>query len=258
MYRTITATAIIISLAASVATASLVTNGNFESKGSPSLTGWTTIGGGSGNNDGFPMAVNLNQSPYDIDPQTAAITTAAAFPTGGSSPFPTLEQTIKGLTGGKTYQITFDLALFDSSGKTDGFNASFDGKSLDSSDEVGSPTLVGGGTLGPQLPHSGKQTDFAWTSYTFDVTIGEKAKKALLKFAGRDGGGSYVLTDVNVELVPEPGTLIVWSLLGLGSACGMRVWRRRGSGIDIGGAGCQRWSPAARNAILEVVHLPSK
>ena len=48
--------------------------------------------------------------------------------------------------------------------------------------------------------------------------------------------------------IPEPTTLIIWSLLGLGSWLGMRVWRRRGSPV-----GRQSWSPENRQAIHEII-----
>ena len=51
--------------------------------------------------------------------------------------------------------------------------------------------------------------------------------------------------------VPEPATLIVWSLLGAMSWLGMRVWR--------GGQRISRrsWSPENRQAILEIVNRRS-
>jgi hypothetical protein len=50
------------------------------------------------------------------------------------------------------------------------------------------------------------------------------------------------------EVVPEPATLVVWSLLGAGSWLGMRVWRRRNRP-----AGRQPWSPENRSAILSII-----
>jgi hypothetical protein len=48
-------------------------------------------------------------------------------------------------------------------------------------------------------------------------------------------------------VIPEPATIIIWSLLGAGSWLGMRVWRRRGP------VGRQPWSPANRQAIHEII-----
>ncbi len=48
--------------------------------------------------------------------------------------------------------------------------------------------------------------------------------------------------------VPEPSTLIVWSLFGAGSWLGMRLRRRRSQPV-----GRKPWSPEARQAIHEIV-----
>ncbi|MCG2682862.1 MAG: hypothetical protein L6306_04525 [Planctomycetales bacterium] len=55
---------------------------------------------------------------------------------------------------------------------------------------------------------------------------------------------SYAMFDA----VPEPATIIVWSLLGAGSWLGMRVWRRRG-----GPVGRQHWSNENRTAIHQII-----
>ncbi len=48
--------------------------------------------------------------------------------------------------------------------------------------------------------------------------------------------------------IPEPASLIVWSLLGAGSWLGLRVWRRRR-----GPVGRRPWLPENRTAILEII-----
>ena len=53
--------------------------------------------------------------------------------------------------------------------------------------------------------------------------------------------------------IPEPASLIVWSLLGMGSWLGMRVWRRRR-----GPVGRRPWSPENRTAILEIIELGAR
>jgi hypothetical protein len=58
-----------------------------------------------------------------------------------------------------------------------------------------------------------------------------------VQFVSRSGSGS----------VPEPATLIIWSLLGAGSWLGMRV-AQRGRRV-----GLQAWSPENREAIHEIV-----
>jgi len=54
-------------------------------------------------------------------------------------------------------------------------------------------------------------------------------------------------TGGGVSTVPEPCTIIVWSLLGAGSWLGMRVWRKPRS------IGRRPWSPETRNAIHEII-----
>jgi hypothetical protein len=73
--------------------------------------------------------------------------------------------------------------------------------------------------------------------------------------------GTATLT-VEASPVPEPGTMIIWSLLGAGSWLGMRVWRRRGPGLGEDAASrvsAQRtWSPEARQAIHEIIARGSR
>jgi hypothetical protein len=71
-----------------------------------------------------------------------------------------------------------------------------------------------------------------------------------------DGDNRYWLMDNMVyDPIPEPATIIIWSLLGAGSWLGMRVWRRRGSGLDdeMSGPARQPWSPESRQAIHEMI-----
>ena len=67
----------------------------------------------------------------------------------------------------------------------------------------------------------------------------------VFKIAWSGGGGGQ--WDIRKCAVPEPATMIVWSLLGLGVMFGMRVWGRSGS------VGRQPWSPEARQAIHEII-----
>jgi hypothetical protein len=59
----------------------------------------------------------------------------------------------------------------------------------------------------------------------------------------------------SIAAVPEPATIIIWSLLGAGSWLGMRVWRRRDPrfGDELAGPVRQPWSPEARQAIHEII-----
>lgn len=56
-----------------------------------------------------------------------------------------------------------------------------------------------------------------------------------------EGGGELIPVGA---VVPEPATIIVWSLLGAGSWLGLRISRRRRVAV---------WSPEARAAIREIV-----
>jgi hypothetical protein len=59
--------------------------------------------------------------------------------------------------------------------------------------------------------------------------------------------GSWQETDLQANMVPEPATMIVWSLLGSASWLGMRVVRR---GRRVGR---QPWSNENRAAILDII-----
>jgi hypothetical protein len=58
---------------------------------------------------------------------------------------------------------------------------------------------------------------------------------------------SLGLPPLNLTAVPEPATIIIWSLFGAGSLLGMRV-SQRGRRV-----GRQPWSPEHRDAIHEIV-----
>lgn len=59
----------------------------------------------------------------------------------------------------------------------------------------------------------------------------------------------------DTTVVPEPATIIIWSLLGAGSWLGTRVWRRRGSDLaeDLAPGARQPWSPENRQAIHDII-----
>jgi len=68
--------------------------------------------------------------------------------------------------------------------------------------------------------------------------------------AGQPGYNSdFLPTYVFISEVPEPATILVWSLLGMGSWLGMRVWRRRRGGPG----GRQPWSNDNRTAIHDII-----
>ena len=75
---------------------------------------------------------------------------------------------------------------------------------------------------------------------------GSESTQQALYYTGVGNASGFEAT-LGLTPVPEPATLIVWSLLGASSWLGMRVVRQ---GRRIGR---QSWSPEARNAILEII-----
>ena len=55
------------------------------------------------------------------------------------------------------------------------------------------------------------------------------------------------------DAIPEPGSLVLWSLLGLGSLIGLPVLRRRGNSLGGAPAGRHPWSDNTRNSIRKVI-----
>ncbi len=52
------------------------------------------------------------------------------------------------------------------------------------------------------------------------------SSSTILSFGARANDG-FAVDDVSVNAIPEPISLIIWSLFGLGSMLGLRVWRRQ-------------------------------
>jgi hypothetical protein len=68
------------------------------------------------------------------------------------------------------------------------------------------------------------------------------------------------ITDTFIQtiVIPEPASIIVWSLIGSGSWLGMRLWRRRrvaASSGNVSSVAVTRhpWSPEARQAIHDII-----
>jgi hypothetical protein len=93
--------------------------------------------------------------------------------------------------------------------------------------------------------------DAAWRPLNESVIIwGNNQDQLFLSTVEPTGDGA----------VPEPATIIVWSLLGTSCCLGMRVWRRRGSigaTADVSSPAMpiarRPWSPEARQAIHEII-----
>jgi len=67
------------------------------------------------------------------------------------------------------------------------------------------------------------------------------------------GVQDQIFIGTGTAYIPEPASLIVWSLLGMGSWLGLRVWRRRRMPV-----GRRPWSPENRTAILEIIELGAR
>jgi hypothetical protein len=92
----------------------------------------------------------------------------------------------------------------------------------------------------------------------FDITaqaqlIGDINADGILSYKIEATDGDFILsyaqfcaTGTHGQDVPEPATIVVWSLLGAGSWLGMRVWRRRETGR-------RSWSPENRQAIHDII-----
>jgi hypothetical protein len=104
------------------------------------------------------------------------------------------------------------------------------------------------------------------SQFFFNIPFSDNLSAELIGSINTDGILNYSITatsgDFVVEYaklraegvaggaVPEPATLVIWSLLGMGSCLGMRVWRRRGAGLV---ETRQSWSPENRAAIRNII-----
>jgi hypothetical protein len=107
------------------------------------------------------------------------------------------------------------------------------------------------------LDLSGSQVG-AWQNFTATFVAGTSGPLAINDLVTEASGNDFALDDISLTAVPEPATLVIWSLLGAGSWLGMRVWRRRGPGLGdemSGPAPMVRgpWSPEARQAIHQII-----
>jgi choice-of-anchor C domain-containing protein len=91
-----------------------------------------------------------------------------------------------------------------------------------------------------------------WELHTLDFVA--ESTTTLLSFSNETGTAYGAALDaVSVDPIPEPATIIIWSLFGLGSMFGLRVWRRRGIAVPATPARHQPWSDESRMAIHQII-----
>jgi hypothetical protein len=104
-------------------------------------------------------------------------------------------------------------------------------------------------------------TDVLLTSAVGDVNYGTNSwlgvalgSNSIDHVLIHDGGDEYTIDDFTYNSsdssnssVPEPATILIWSILGAGSWLGMRVWRKPKH------IGRRPWSPETRNAIHAII-----
>jgi hypothetical protein len=243
------AIALLVFVAKDYAYASLVTNGSFETVqiGAPfnsnnpaDIPGWTHTGA---QGDALLWAIGYTDGG-------GAVTVAGdgnQFVTMGGgfnqpSQTSAWDQVLNGLTPGASYLLTFEMAA----------EADYSG---DQTITVSFPS----GSSTPAQSFSSAPGGHYWTNWVSQSETFVATSTSVDLMFSANTSFDVGLDDVSVVpmqstgTVPEPSTLIIWSLLGFGSAFGMRVWRRRGSSLEVGSRGRRPWSPSARNAILEIV-----
>jgi hypothetical protein len=91
------------------------------------------------------------------------------------------------------------------------------------------------------------QNDSGWASRAIDPKIA-----VLTTVTGGPAQDQWVyIPHEGGNIVPEPASLLIWSLLGLGST-GLAVWSRRRRG-GLTETGEPRWSRENREAILSLI-----
>jgi choice-of-anchor C domain-containing protein len=205
----IVATAIVLALSSTAVNANLVTNGSFEQPGTGCASGTTSL-------PGWTVGGNI-----DIDNSTAPCST---IPAADGSYFVDLTGSFSAgsitqafaTTVGETYSVSFFFG-----GNPQWQYLSYPNDSAIKSMNVG----IDGNVVGTySIDTTGLGfSDAGWTQRSFLFTA--TSDSTLLGFTSLNSVGVYgpLLDNVNVESVPEPGTLV---LFGLGLA-GLGVTRRR-------------------------------
>jgi len=104
---------------------------------------------------------------------------------------------------------------------------------------------------GPDAPSDGSNP--AWQYYGDHWVAGAGVTQATVEIIATStefSGNDFALDDISMIAVPEPATLAIWSLLGLGFITGLRMVR---GGRKMAGGGRPRWSAENRRAIEQIV-----
>jgi hypothetical protein len=194
------------------AQANLITNGSFDV--TPTGSGWTLSNACAGLDSYMWTSVHSNAAHGSY---------VRLNECGNSASDPTARQTISGLTVGATYEVTWDMMLYEAA------SGSGTGKSFG--------LFLGNDATGQQLLLTELSTLYAWQ--TFTATFVATSTTQTLTFAGeldaRTPGGPGHATDLsygidNVSLtqvsnVPEPASLALAAV----AIAGVGVARRRKS-----------------------------
>ena len=181
-----------------------VVNGGFETG---DFTGWLV--NGAVNNPGT-FWTDVTTQDNNLFPNSGAY-----FAEFGNYPGPdTISQTFRTKVG-QEYDFSFWLA-------SEGYvNSDLTPNNMTVTWADGSPS---GPPEGDPVVFNGSVTSTTWTEYSYRLTA--DSSLTTITFSAYDNPSFIGLDDVSVSCIPEPATIIIWSLLGgLGIALG--VWRRK-------------------------------
>ncbi len=230
---------VVVAALAASAQASIVVNGSFEDAAMgysvPPDGGFTTLYGGSTAIDGWQV---IDGSVDWINGYWQAADGTKSLDLAGLSDGGVLANTVTTVVG-QEYTLTFAMA-----GNPDdnGDALQRTKQMLVTVDDVAAEVFTFDTT-------NRTRSDMGWTWHS--IAFVADSESTILKFENIPGlNPAYygaALDAVSIDPVPEPATLLVWSILGAASWLGMRVWR---GGQRI----CRRaWAAENRQAILEIV-----